>query len=168
MNMLTGIPPPECTKKKILTSYQISEPPPLPPIPHTLHQGIIIIHPLPLGRRVRSTLSQRNPRQPNACVLRSSVTRKPPHGPRVERVRPHWRSPRPSPLGDVGSHRLWGWVVAHDKVFEEHVVETGVLQRDRVGAEVFEHVEDGREPEVLDATIAFGVQRETEVLKRRG
>ena len=54
-----------------------------------------------------------------------------------------------------------------DVIAEGDVRRASGFERDRVCAEVFEHVEDGLEPEVLDAALALPVDRHAQVLQAR-
>ena len=54
-----------------------------------------------------------------------------------------------------------------DVITESDVGRATGLERDRVRAEVFEHVEDGLEPEVLDAALALPIDRHTQVLQEK-
>ena len=59
-----------------------------------------------------------------------------------------------------GSRRSNG----HDVIIERDVRRPSRLERYRMGAEMFEHVEYCLEPQVLYPTLAFWIQRHTQVL----
>lgn len=62
---------------------------------------------------------------------------------------------RPLTVQSLGSHNV---------TEEGDVAGTAGLQRDGVDAEMLQHVENGLEPEVLDAALRLLVQRQSEVL----
>lgn len=67
-----------------------------------------------------------------------------------------------------GSHGYRTWLSDRRGSYEADERDVGGatgLQRDGVNPEVFQHVEDGLEPEVLDPALAVLVQGQTQVLQ---
>ena len=120
--------------------------------------------PVATSRGVRDVFERFRPRPHRATVRYNTISTEREIRQRMqarshERVR--LRGVRARYGRTVESRRVDG----DDIVAESDVGRAPGLERDRVRAEVFEHVEDGLEPEVLNATLAFPVDRHTQVLQ---
>lgn len=72
-----------------------------------------------------------------------------------------------SSLSAAGSRAdLERWF-GHDVLGESDVGRPARLERDGVESKVFQHVEDGLEPEVLHPTLALAADRQSQVLKHK-